>query len=327
MTNTVEGTASVKDEMGGEDLLRSFATQYRSGAQGAEMDCDTAQALAEAIDAMLAAAPSRDQVSMGALRTTFHTFHDAVDAVKDELGDRGLLNGVYGDLHDEIGNAVVNRVVASLVPTADQGVVDDPDEAYELGKRDGYDQAVQDIDLATGGDGEYRGSTFAGETVDMPVMKARIIERFSALTPPIAGAGEEPTAWLIENNGKIIEAVRGGDVLAMRRQSFDYATFTPVYSAASISQLNSRIGKLERDRDEWRDACNENAGAWEYEKTRAEAAEAELAEARDVLEPFADWHVLDAYDDDSYLDCTFQAGQFRRARSFHSPKEPDGGGE
>jgi hypothetical protein len=53
----------------------------------------------------------------------------------------------------------------------------DDDETYEIGKRDGYEDAVQDIDIATGGDGEFRGSTFPGETVDVPAMKARIIER------------------------------------------------------------------------------------------------------------------------------------------------------
>lgn len=51
------------------------------------------------------------------------------------------------------------------------------DEAYELGKRDGYESAIQDIDIATGGDGEFKGSTIPGVTVDVPAMKARVIER------------------------------------------------------------------------------------------------------------------------------------------------------
>jgi hypothetical protein len=51
------------------------------------------------------------------------------------------------------------------------------DEVYEIGKRDGYEDAVQEIDLATGGDGEFKGSTSPGETVDVPAMKARIIQR------------------------------------------------------------------------------------------------------------------------------------------------------
>lgn len=59
--------------------------------------------------------------------------------------------------------------------------VDADDETYEIGKRDGYEKAIQDLDLATGGDGEFRGSTFPGETVGVPVMKSRIIDRFSSL--------------------------------------------------------------------------------------------------------------------------------------------------
>ena len=56
------------------------------------------------------------------------------------------------------------------------------DEAYELGKRDGYESAVQDIDMLTGGDGEYRYSTIGGERhcPDADSMKARIAERFNS---------------------------------------------------------------------------------------------------------------------------------------------------
>ncbi len=56
------------------------------------------------------------------------------------------------------------------------------DDAYELGKRDGYESAVQDIDMLTGGDGEYRYSTIGGERhcPDADSMKARIAERFNS---------------------------------------------------------------------------------------------------------------------------------------------------
>jgi hypothetical protein len=61
----------------------------------------------------------------------------------------------------------------------------DDDETYEIGKRDGYEDAIQDLDIATGGDGEFKGSTFPGETVDVLAMKARIVDRCRppALTP------------------------------------------------------------------------------------------------------------------------------------------------
>lgn len=58
------------------------------------------------------------------------------------------------------------------------------DEAYEIGKRDGYAQAVQDIDLRTGGDGEYRFCTDHDPDRHTPTpahMIERIVDRFSAL--------------------------------------------------------------------------------------------------------------------------------------------------
>lgn len=67
-------------------------------------------------------------------------------------------------------------------------ISDDEDETfYEIGKRDGYEDAIQDLDLATGGDGEFKGSTIPGGTVDVPAMKARIIERLAALPPEPEG--------------------------------------------------------------------------------------------------------------------------------------------
>lgn len=58
------------------------------------------------------------------------------------------------------------------------------DEAYELGKRDGYSEAVQEIDLKTGGDGEYRYCTDHDperHTPDPETMIQRIVDRFETL--------------------------------------------------------------------------------------------------------------------------------------------------
>lgn len=63
------------------------------------------------------------------------------------------------------------------------------DEVYETGKRDGYEDAVQEIDVATGGDGEFVASTFPGATVDVEAMKRRIIDRAQ---PEASGTAEEP---------------------------------------------------------------------------------------------------------------------------------------
>lgn len=57
------------------------------------------------------------------------------------------------------------------------------DEAYEIGLRDGYAQAIQEIDIATGGDGEFRYCMgFADPERHCPdeeAMKRRILARFS----------------------------------------------------------------------------------------------------------------------------------------------------
>jgi hypothetical protein len=70
---------------------------------------------------------------------------------------------------------VIDRLNSRLAASAK-----DEDETYEIGKRDGYESAIQDLDVATGGDGEFFGSTAPGQTVDVPAMKRRIIERCTA---------------------------------------------------------------------------------------------------------------------------------------------------
>lgn len=59
------------------------------------------------------------------------------------------------------------------------------DEAYEIGKRDGYSDAVQDIDEKTGGDGEYRYCLGMEDDIrhqpDPATMIQRIVDRFETL--------------------------------------------------------------------------------------------------------------------------------------------------
>ena len=82
------------------------------------------------------------------------------------------------------------------------------DEAYQIGKHEGYEDAVQAIDIATGGDGEYKGSTIPGETVDSDVMQARIIERCKR-----ADEADQALAALKEGRRALGVAVKhaGGD--------------------------------------------------------------------------------------------------------------------
>lgn len=73
-------------------------------------------------------------------------------------------------------------------------VVDDDDETYEIGKRDGYERAVQEIDQLTGGDGEYRyviGIADDRHCPDAETMKRRIVERFDRLQAKAPETREE----------------------------------------------------------------------------------------------------------------------------------------
>lgn len=79
--------------------------------------------------------------------------------------------------------------------------------------------------------------------------------------------------------------------------------------ASSIASLSERLAEARAQSDRF---CDKYLAALK----RAEAAEAKLAEAREIIEPFADWPVLDAYENTNFVDCTFRAGDFRRARAF-----------
>lgn len=52
------------------------------------------------------------------------------------------------------------------------------DEAYAIGKRDGYEDAVQAMDVATGGDGEFFTSSDGDDCPNLTAMFGRIIDRF-----------------------------------------------------------------------------------------------------------------------------------------------------
>jgi len=73
-----------------------------------------------------------------------------------------------------------------LIERIHAGAAKEEDDAYEIGKRDGYEDAIQDLDLATGGDGEFKGSTIPGQTVDVPAMKARALAELSILRAQLA---------------------------------------------------------------------------------------------------------------------------------------------
>ena len=82
--------------------------------------------------------------------------------------DRGMI--VWGD------TAAAQPAEASA-PVAEG----EAEEAYKIGLREGREGAIQDLDLKAGGDGEYRGSTIPGRTVDETTMEQRIVDRIAAL--------------------------------------------------------------------------------------------------------------------------------------------------
>lgn len=104
--------------------------------------------------------------------------------LRDEIGDTCVAELKYVRSVTTALSQTSDRAEAASRLTAMQEELEaakaDDDETYEIGKRDGYESAIQDLDLATGGDGEFRGSTIPGRTVDVPVMKQRIIDRFNA---------------------------------------------------------------------------------------------------------------------------------------------------
>lgn len=112
-----------------------------------------------------------------------------------------LLDEIKGDCseHSRITKRVSEIETLLIEAALSSGGVSDDEETYQIGVRDGYEKAIQELDLATGGDGEFRGSTFPGETVDVPVMKSRIIERFSALEAALpSGVRVKPLEWVLD---------------------------------------------------------------------------------------------------------------------------------
>jgi len=82
----------------------------------------------------------------------------------------------------------------------------DDEEMHDAGKSDGYESAVRDIDLRTGGDGEYRyciGGPSDRHCPDAPAMIEKIVQRVDALRDRAAIEDEMVTAlfaWMVERD-------------------------------------------------------------------------------------------------------------------------------
>jgi len=104
---------------------------------------------------------------------------------RDLLGEPDEQSGGYTS--EQLFDAIVsheNELDQALIKVSERiaELERDDEESYKVGVRDGYEEAVQDIDLMTGGDGEYRWSTEPERnTSDAPAMVANIEARFEEL--------------------------------------------------------------------------------------------------------------------------------------------------
>jgi hypothetical protein len=118
---------------------------------------------------------------------------EALFVLSDRLASSGILSASDA-VHAAYEN-VVSAHAALIQHSTDTGG-DESDEAYEIGKRDGYEKAVQDIDLLTGGDGEYRyvmGVQSDRHCPDAETMKQRIAERFGKAAEVVVALREALT--------------------------------------------------------------------------------------------------------------------------------------
>ncbi|WP_454686884.1 hypothetical protein [Agrobacterium leguminum] len=100
--------------------------------------------------------------------------------------------GSKSNWHHELGcphpcDIVAYRIVTispALSAQVQDARSDDDEEIYEIGVREGYERAVQEIDMRTGGDGEYRYCTDHDPERHTPgpaEMIQRIVDRFETL--------------------------------------------------------------------------------------------------------------------------------------------------
>lgn len=107
-------------------LLRRFADAFRSGAQGADMDCDTAQALAVAIDTLLA---SPSAVREAAAKVAWNSRREHVisyigteiETVPGFTGDPVKALAIAARIYDNLAVALSPNDLAPIQPTEGTG--------------------------------------------------------------------------------------------------------------------------------------------------------------------------------------------------------------
>lgn len=127
---------------------------------------------------------------------------DKANAIIDQLRlERDVRQKIQAQLDDRIEKAEAN--LAAETTRADDvalSVEQYGKENYDIGKREGREMVIQDLDAATGGDGEYRSSDIPERDIDEPAMQARIVRRFIDLRAALEKAEadrEALAAWMI----------------------------------------------------------------------------------------------------------------------------------
>ena len=149
-------------------------------------------------------------------------------------------------LRDVLG---VDIEIKSATPPAAEREGADADEegTYKIGYRDGYEDAVQDIDVLTGGDGEYRYCTDHDpdrHTPDAAAMKRRIEERFDALQAA-QPAQQDEARWRNEMDALMVAMQRASEALFAATRDGQKIETAVQYEqlAVALYTLNAAIDK------------------------------------------------------------------------------------
>ncbi len=159
------------------DEARAEQWRLRRDAEGSR---DTARATADTLRR------ERDEV-----RSALKLAIDHIEHMAAWLSGKGT-----GYSFESLGEDMPG-IKAALSAQVQDARSDDDEEIYEIGVREGYERAVQEIDMKTGGDGEYRYCTDHDPERHTPgpaEMIQRIVDRFETLNL-IDDAGRRGDFW------------------------------------------------------------------------------------------------------------------------------------
>lgn len=148
-----------------------------------------------------------------------------------------------GFVHSDTGS-----LDCATPPAAErEGADADEEGTYKIGYRDGYEDAVQDIDVLTGGDGEYRYCTDHDpdrHTPDAAAMKRRIEERFDALQAA-QPAQQDEARWRNEMDALMVAMQRASEALFAATRDGQKIETAVQYEqlAVALYTLNAAIDK------------------------------------------------------------------------------------